>query len=60
MNKTIIQMLQDIEYAVNVPMYDDLTPYLMGVRDLINFLNNAEYATSEEVYKHIINECKNL
>lgn len=59
-SKTLIDMLAEIQHAVEAPLYDDLTPYFQGIRDMINFLNDREYASSIEVYEHIINEYKRI
>ena len=60
MDKTIIDMLQEIQNAVNKPLYDDLTPYLTGIRDLLNLINNVEYAPANEVYEHIMEQCSKV
>lgn len=59
-SKTLIDMLAEIQHIVEAPLYDDLTPYLQGIRDMINFLNNREYANSIEIHEHIINEYKRI
>lgn len=56
----MIEKLAEIERLVNIPKYDDLNDYLRGVRDMINFLNNAEYATSDEVFEFIKSELEAL
>ena len=54
LQKTKIQMLNRIEELIKKPLYDELTPYEQGIRDMINFMNNESYATSQGVYFHIL------
>lgn len=54
MQKTQIQMLAKIEELINKPNYDDLSSYEQGIRDMINFINNKDYATTQGVYFHVL------
>jgi hypothetical protein len=42
--ETILQSLTRIENKIYSVSYDDLTPYLQGVRDMINLVNGEEPA----------------
>lgn len=53
MQKTTTQMLTKIQEIIEKPLYDELSAYEQGIRDMINFLNNREYATNQDVYFHI-------
>lgn len=53
MQKTTTQMLAKIQEIIEKPLYDELSEYEQGIRDMINFLNNREYATNQNVYFHI-------
>lgn len=53
MQKTTTQMLAKIQEIIEKPLYDELSAYEQGIRDMINFLNNREYATNQDVYFHI-------
>lgn len=46
-------MLAKIQEIIEKPLYDELSAYEQGIRDMINFLNNREYATNQDVYFHI-------
>lgn len=54
LQKTQVQMLARIENLIEKPLYDELSAYEQGIRDMINFLNNRDYATSQGVYFHIL------
>lgn len=53
MQKTTTQMLAKIQEIIEKPLYDELSAYEQGIRDMINFLNNREYATNQDVYFYI-------
>lgn len=52
MKTTIIQSLEVIEKNIYNYAYDDLTPYLQGVRDMINLINGEE--NSQEISQTIL------
>ena len=57
--KDVALALKGIEKVIYSLPYDDLTPYLQGIRDMINLINLEE--RSSEVVETIIrkfNECK--
>lgn len=57
--ETITQSLGRIESTIYSLPYDELTPYLQGVRDFMNLINGEEY--SQEVTDTILenfNKCK--
>ena len=59
--KTIIQSLARVEKDIYTLPYDDLTPYLQGVRDMMNLINGEE--NSEEVADTILSlfdKCKRI
>ena len=59
--KTIIQSLARVEKDIYTLPYDDLTPYLQGVRDMMNLINGEE--NSEEVVDTILflfDKCKRI
>ena len=59
--KTIIQSLARVEKEIYTLPYDDLTPYLQGVRDMMNLINGEE--NSEEVAGTILSlfdKCKRI
>ena len=60
MNKTTIDYLQKIQDLVYTPLYDDLTPYLTGMRDLLNLINNVEYINQSEVLENVLNELRSV
>lgn len=53
-----IQTLYLVQDAIYKPQYDNLSPYLQGVRDVINMLSGLE--DSEDIAKHIINEINKI
>lgn len=55
---TIIQALNYIESKIYTIPYDSLTPYLQGVRDMINLVNGEE--PSMEVADTILDNLKRL
>ena len=58
-SKDVALALKGIEKVVYTLSYDDLTPYLQGIRDMINLINLEERPS--EVAETIIrnfNECK--
>ena len=59
--KTITQSLARVEKEIYTLPYDDLTPYLQGVRDMMNLINGEE--NSEEVADTILSlfdKCKRI
>ena len=59
--KTITQSLARVEKEIYTLPYDDLTPYLQGVRDMMNLINGEE--NSEEVANTILSlfdKCKRI
>lgn len=52
MKETITQSLARIEDKIYIIPYDDLTPYLQGVRDMMNLINGQE--KSKEVANTIL------
>lgn len=52
MKETITQSLARIEDKIYIIPYDDLTPYLQGVRDMMNLINGQE--KSDEVANTIL------
>ena len=59
--KTITQSLARVEKEIYTLPYDDLTPYLQGVRDMMNLINGEE--NSEEVVDTILSlfdKCKRI
>ena len=44
---TTIQQLERIEKVIYTVEYDKLSPYLQGIRDMINLLNNEEQTENE-------------
>lgn len=58
--KSTIQQLTEIEKIIFVLPYDELTPYLQGVRDMINLLNNEEQREGELLIDTIIHNLKNI
>jgi len=56
--ETILQSLTRIENIIYSVAYDDLTPYLQGVRDVINIVNGEE--PSNDVADTIMRNLKDL
>ena len=59
--ETMTQSLARVEKEIYTLPYDDLTPYLQGVRDMLNLINGEE--KSEEVADTILflfNKCKRI
>lgn len=52
MKETITQSLSRIENKIYSTSYDSLTPYLQGVRDMMNLINGQE--KSKEVADTIL------
>ena len=60
MGKTTIDYLQKIQDLVNTPLYEDLTPYLTGMRDLLNLINNVDYINQSEVLEYVLSELRSM
>ena len=50
-------MYKQIELTYN---YDDLTPYLKGMRDLLNLINNVYYVNQGEILDYVLNELRSI
>lgn len=57
--KTPIEQLKTIENVIYTVPYDNLTPYLQGIRDMINLLNNEEQI-GNYLSDHVINGIKEI
>ena len=61
---TPIQQLKRIEDVIYSVPYDDLTPYLQGIRDMINLLNNEEQdeevCLSDRIHEMLIDEVESF
>ena len=57
--KDVALALKGIEKVVYTLPYDDLTPYLQGIRDMINLINLEERPSevAETIIRNL-NECK--
>ena len=60
MNKTTIDYLQKIQDLIYNPLYDDLTTYLKGMRDLLNLINNVDYVNQGEILDYVLNELRSI
>lgn len=58
--KSTIQQLAEIEKVIFVLPYDELTPYLQGVRDMINLLNNEEQKENELLIDTVMHNLRNI
>lgn len=58
--KTNIQQLSEIEKLIYSFAYDDLTPYLQGIRDVINLLNGDEQMENELLIDTVKNNIKDI
>lgn len=56
--ETILQSLTRIENIIYTVPYDDLSPYLQGVRDIINLVNGEEH--NIEIADVVIENIKGL
>lgn len=53
-NIDILKTLQELDDVVNIPLYDELSTYLQGVRDVLNIVFNKEYIDIDESKDNII------
>lgn len=58
--KSTIQQLAEIEKVIFVLPYNELTPYLQGVRDMINLLNNEEQREGELLINTVMHNLINI
>lgn len=58
--KSTIQQLAEIEKVIFALPYDELTPYLQGIRDIINLLNNEEQREEELLIDTVKYNLKNI
>lgn len=59
---TIIQNLRTIEKIIYVLPYDNLSPYLQGVRDIVNLVNGTEDGANiaETVQHNLFEQAKKI
>lgn len=58
--KSTIQQLTEIEKIIFTLPYDELTPYLQGIRDMINLLNNEEQREDELLIDTVMHNLRNI
>lgn len=58
--KSTIQQLAEIEKIIFELPYDELTPYLQGIRDMINLLNNEEQKDDELLINTVMHNLINI
>lgn len=61
MMKTLFTMLADIYTALDSNLYDDLTPYERGLKDILNLMDTRMSGNDvEEMYSEILDNIKYL
>lgn len=46
--------IDKIEKEIYSYAYDELSDYSKGIRDIINYLNNGEQTTQEDIIGHVL------
>lgn len=52
--------MNKLRILIDKPLYDDLTPYLTGIRDCLNYIENVDYIDKDEFLELVKNEIEKL